>query len=105
MIPTGGISQVQVQGVNLNLGAQAREIVGVQQDDVCTGIKCYNGGTCRPYNIRQGYMCVCPPGYGGHRCDREEERCRPGKCSSKIDHNISLIIFFSFKRHDALVVC
>ncbi|XP_059170575.1 basement membrane-specific heparan sulfate proteoglycan core protein-like [Physella acuta] len=76
----GGVSQVQVQGVNLNLGAQAREIVGVQQDDVCSGNKCFYGGTCRPFNIRQGFMCQCPPGYGGDRCERTEERCQPGSC-------------------------
>ena len=33
----------------------------------CHAHRCANGGVCRP-RLR-AYVCVCPPGYHGHRCE------------------------------------
>ncbi|BFZ23346.1 hypothetical protein BsWGS_26385 [Bradybaena similaris] len=76
----GGVSQIRIKGVDLNLGGQARNMVQVQQYQVCRDAQCLNGGSCRPYNIREGFICECPRGFTGNRCELRGERCFPGAC-------------------------
>ncbi|KAK6966048.1 basement membrane-specific heparan sulfate proteoglycan core protein, partial [Biomphalaria glabrata] len=77
----GSLSQVQVKGVNMNLGAEAVSLKNVIPYDVCAIERpCVNGGTCRAFNIRYGYVCECPSGFGGEKCEQRRETCSPGLC-------------------------
>ncbi|KAH9504451.1 Basement membrane-specific heparan sulfate proteoglycan core protein, partial [Bulinus truncatus] len=77
----GSVSQVQVKGVNMNLGAEAKSLKNVVQYDACFEERpCLNGGTCRPFNIRFGYLCECAPGFMGEKCELKGEACSPGLC-------------------------
>ncbi|KAK3801367.1 hypothetical protein RRG08_059069 [Elysia crispata] len=76
----GGVSEIQIKGVNMNLGSEALDIVGVDQYDVCADSLCQNGGRCRPWNNKYGYVCECPQGFAGERCEVRGERCYLGAC-------------------------
>uniref|UniRef100_A0A0B7ATX1 Basement membrane-specific heparan sulfate proteoglycan core protein n=1 Tax=Arion vulgaris TaxID=1028688 RepID=A0A0B7ATX1_9EUPU len=79
----GGVSQLKIKGVDINLGADAREIVQVEQYQVCRDAQCQNGGSCRPYNTRFGFVCDCPRGLTGERCELIGERCYQGACGAQ----------------------
>ncbi|KAK7494115.1 hypothetical protein BaRGS_00014588, partial [Batillaria attramentaria] len=76
----GSISQVQLKGVPLNLGAEAVEVYGVDQYDACQDSPCYNNGGCFPYNNAYGFRCQCPQGFAGTRCEAVGQMCYPGAC-------------------------
>uniref|UniRef100_A0A8C5KFT1 Notch 2 n=1 Tax=Jaculus jaculus TaxID=51337 RepID=A0A8C5KFT1_JACJA len=52
--------------------------------DVCPQMPCLNGGTCAvASNMPDGFICRCPPGFSGARCQSScgQMRCRRGeKC-------------------------
>uniref|UniRef100_A0A2C9KC15 EGF-like domain-containing protein n=1 Tax=Biomphalaria glabrata TaxID=6526 RepID=A0A2C9KC15_BIOGL len=65
----------------MNLGAEAVSLKNVIPYDVCAIERpCVNGGTCRAFNIRYGYVCECPSGLGGEKCEQRRETCSPGLC-------------------------
>ena len=75
----GSVSQVQLKGVDLNLGADAIELVGVEQYNACGRNPCVNGGTCVPANVKYGFSCLCPQGFIGARCEEVVQQCYPSK--------------------------
>ncbi|XP_012944719.1 basement membrane-specific heparan sulfate proteoglycan core protein [Aplysia californica] len=86
----GGISQIEIGGVGLNLGGEARQIVGVEQYQVCEETFCLNGGVCTPFNNAVGRICACPQGFAGARCELQGEQCYPGACGpSGRCHNLA----------------
>ncbi|KAL4221170.1 hypothetical protein ACF0H5_019434 [Mactra antiquata] len=74
----GSISEVKIKGIDLNLGEEALEIVGVEPYNACRMNPCANGGVCTAANVRYGFICICPQGYMGSRCEEVGERCYPG---------------------------
>ncbi|XP_025082607.1 basement membrane-specific heparan sulfate proteoglycan core protein-like isoform X8 [Pomacea canaliculata] len=76
----GSVSQVQLKGVPLNLGAQAIEVYGIEQYDACRDSPCYNEGRCQPYNNAYGFRCLCAQGFTGLQCEIKGEQCYPGAC-------------------------
>lgn len=74
----GSISEVKIKGIDMNLGAEALEIVGVEQTPVCRDYPCANGATCAPSNTKYGFKCLCPQGFTGLRCEEIGERCYAG---------------------------
>lgn len=74
----GSVSQVQLKGVPLNLGAQAIEVYGIEQYDACRDSPCYNEGRCQPYNNAYGFRCLCAQGFTGLQCEIKGEQCYPG---------------------------
>ncbi|KAK6175562.1 hypothetical protein SNE40_014001 [Patella caerulea] len=79
----GAVSEVQLQGLPLNLGADAIEIYGIDQYNVCQDRPCNNRGQCQPANNKYGYRCVCPQGYAGARCEVSGESCYVGACGNE----------------------
>ncbi|GFR68365.1 basement membrane-specific heparan sulfate proteoglycan core protein, partial [Elysia marginata] len=77
-----GISEIKIKGQNMNLGAEALEIIGVDQYDVCHETPCQNNGRCTPWNNRYGFVCECQKGYTGERCEILGERCYYGACGT-----------------------
>ncbi|XP_076086554.1 basement membrane-specific heparan sulfate proteoglycan core protein-like isoform X4 [Mytilus galloprovincialis] len=76
----GAISQVERNGDNLNLGADAVTLEGIEMYDACQNRPCMNGARCTPANSGDGFRCVCPQGFTGERCDQQGQRCYPGAC-------------------------
>lgn len=35
----------------------------------CFTSQCYNGGTCKEAVYSSDYICQCPPGFSGTRCE------------------------------------
>uniref|UniRef100_A0A7M4FVN6 Brevican n=1 Tax=Crocodylus porosus TaxID=8502 RepID=A0A7M4FVN6_CROPO len=50
--------------------------VGVNISEDCIPNPCLNGGTCSEEEV--GISCVCLPGYGGHTCETDLQKCGPG---------------------------
>ncbi|XP_070794674.1 sushi, von Willebrand factor type A, EGF and pentraxin domain-containing protein 1 [Pituophis catenifer annectens] len=42
---------------------------------------CHNSGTCK--QVGSGYICICPPGYAGLKCEKEIDECRSSPCLNK----------------------
>ncbi|KAL5013502.1 hypothetical protein ScPMuIL_007772 [Solemya velum] len=76
----GSISEVQLKGVELNLGEDALEIQGIEPFNSCYNQPCQDWGTCIPANNHQGYKCVCAQGFTGPYCEKTGERCYQGAC-------------------------
>ncbi|XP_052760298.1 basement membrane-specific heparan sulfate proteoglycan core protein-like isoform X2 [Mya arenaria] len=76
----GSISEVQIKGVELNLGAEALELHGIEQYNGCQRNPCLNGGECVAANMKFGFSCICPQGYTGSRCEERGEQCYPNAC-------------------------
>ena len=48
----------------------------------CPSSPCLNGATCFDLFSGQGYLCVCPPGYEGDRCEIDIDFCTSGPCQN-----------------------
>ncbi|XP_039199397.1 sushi, von Willebrand factor type A, EGF and pentraxin domain-containing protein 1-like [Crotalus tigris] len=42
---------------------------------------CHNSGTCK--QVGSGYICICPPGYAGLKCEKEIDECKSSPCLNK----------------------
>ncbi|XP_021372607.1 basement membrane-specific heparan sulfate proteoglycan core protein-like isoform X2 [Mizuhopecten yessoensis] len=76
----GSVSQVQLKGIDLNLGADYIKIVGVEEYSMCMSDPCQSGGLCRPANNDMGFTCFCVEGFTGRRCEVTGEKCYPNAC-------------------------
>lgn len=76
----GVISQVIINGKDLNLGADALELKGIEPYNACKDRPCLNRGRCLPANSKYGYKCDCPTGFTGSRCENTGRGCYPGIC-------------------------
>lgn len=54
--------------------------------DFCSPNPCVNGGECALFD--GSYVCRCPPGYGGQRCELDTAPCDPDPC----DHGYCSVI-------------
>ncbi|XP_061163155.1 basement membrane-specific heparan sulfate proteoglycan core protein-like [Saccostrea echinata] len=76
----GAVSQVIINGKDLNLGADAIELKGIEPYNACKDRPCLNRGRCLPANSKYGYKCDCPSGFTGSRCEITGRGCYPGIC-------------------------
>nr|XP_022341960.1 basement membrane-specific heparan sulfate proteoglycan core protein-like isoform X4 [Crassostrea virginica] len=76
----GAISQVIINGKDLNLGADALELKGIEPYNACKDRPCMNRARCLPANSKYGYKCDCPTGFSGSRCEVTGAGCYPGIC-------------------------
>ncbi|XP_056009495.1 basement membrane-specific heparan sulfate proteoglycan core protein-like isoform X3 [Ostrea edulis] len=76
----GAVSQVIINGKDLNLGADAVELKGIEPYNACKDRPCLNRGRCFPANSKYGYKCECPTGFSGTRCETTGKGCYPGIC-------------------------
>jgi len=76
----GGISELKIKGVDVNLGGEARKLEDVRPYQVCRYADCRNGANCLPANNRVGFVCQCAQGFAGARCEREGRSCHTGAC-------------------------
>lgn len=76
---SGVISQVIINGKDLNLGADALELKGIESYNACKDRPCQNRGRCLPANSKYGYKCDCPSGFTGSRCEITGRGCYPGE--------------------------
>ncbi|XP_029933222.1 cephalotoxin-like protein [Myripristis murdjan] len=47
------------------------------EEPVCTGVPCMNGGTCQKILESNDWMCDCPDGYYGERCENSTVISQP----------------------------
>ncbi|XP_075555978.1 uncharacterized protein LOC142588284 [Dermacentor variabilis] len=73
-------------------GSRCQELSG------CLARPCQNGGDCVASPQPPGFRCICPVGYGGARCERDEDPCHPNPCA----HGASC---FSLGSHDYYCHC
>ena len=59
----------------------------LKEDQTCDGVKCFNGGHCRPSGLQP--ICVCTSGWSGEWC---EQKLDPGSTSMQI---LSSILAFA----------
>ncbi|XP_062598285.1 basement membrane-specific heparan sulfate proteoglycan core protein-like, partial [Saccostrea cucullata] len=76
----GAVSQVIINGKDLNLGADAIELKGIEPYNACKDRPCLNRGRCLPANSKYGYKCDCPAGFTGSKCEITGSGCYPGIC-------------------------
>ena len=46
----------------------------------CPSSPCLNGATCFERFDSQGYLCICPPGFGGEMCQIDIDLCASDPC-------------------------
>ena len=68
-----------MKGTDLNLGAQAIEMQGIEPYNACLERPCMNRGRCEAANTRYGYRCICTEGFTGYQCQTPGQRCYPGE--------------------------
>ncbi|XP_064028426.1 basement membrane-specific heparan sulfate proteoglycan core protein isoform X3 [Pogoniulus pusillus] len=75
----GCIGEVSINGKKLDLSysfLRSRGVGQCGQSSPCLRSACLHGGRCLPLPTgTTAYRCLCPPGYGGPRCEREEDAC------------------------------
>lgn len=49
--------------------------------DPCSTNPCYNGASCAAQNSNN-YVCLCPPGYSGSRCESAVGLCKNNNCQN-----------------------
>ncbi|XP_060600902.1 basement membrane-specific heparan sulfate proteoglycan core protein-like [Ruditapes philippinarum] len=76
----GSVSEVKLKGVDLNLGAEAIDIEGIEPYNTCRRNPCVNRAECSVANTKYGFKCICPQGYMGTHCEEVSEKCYPGAC-------------------------
>ncbi|KAK3104524.1 hypothetical protein FSP39_004009 [Pinctada imbricata] len=76
----GSVSQVQVKGVDVNLGSEYIDMQGVEPYNACLERPCMNRGQCQAANTPYGYRCVCTQGFTGQQCEAAGQGCYPGVC-------------------------
>ncbi|CAH1774180.1 unnamed protein product, partial [Owenia fusiformis] len=79
----GAVSRVQLDGVQLDLGADAIEIINVIGYDSCKKKPCQNQGECLAASTDEGYKCQCLTGFSGKNCEIQGEKCFPGACGER----------------------
>jgi len=53
----------------------------VQGINICHKSPCQNGATCL-VDILAGYICQCPPGYSGKKCEINVDECASNPCTN-----------------------
>lgn len=57
---------------------EKRDSEGVTSCETCAVNPCENSGVCQEAPTQLGYMCLCPRGFSGINCSRDEEPCYQG---------------------------
>ncbi|XP_030319283.1 basement membrane-specific heparan sulfate proteoglycan core protein [Calypte anna] len=83
----GCIGEVTINGKRLELAEgflRARGVGQCGQHSPCLPTPCLRGARCLPLppsTPGPAFRCLCPPGFGGPRCEWEENRClHPSPC-------------------------
>ncbi|XP_045541991.1 basement membrane-specific heparan sulfate proteoglycan core protein isoform X1 [Papilio machaon] len=76
----GCVSMLILGREEINMMADTTSQNNLQECDSCVPNVCLHGGVCQEARNERGYVCLCPAGYAGLRCDRTGEACRPGLC-------------------------
>ncbi|XP_029344965.1 basement membrane-specific heparan sulfate proteoglycan core protein isoform X9 [Acyrthosiphon pisum] len=76
----GCVSGFKSETRTYNLMKDSVDRQGLGTCDVCSNNQCLNQGICQEAQTRQGYTCICQPGYSGEYCDKISEVCTPGIC-------------------------
>uniref|UniRef100_A0A182FR49 Basement membrane-specific heparan sulfate proteoglycan core protein n=1 Tax=Anopheles albimanus TaxID=7167 RepID=A0A182FR49_ANOAL len=77
----GCISQLKVNGREVQLYQDAISTVGLTACETCAEDPCNNGaGTCMESQTTRGYKCLCREGYTGANCETEGAGCSIDTC-------------------------
>ncbi|XP_077506591.1 cell polarity complex component crumbs [Amblyomma americanum] len=59
------------------------QIAAAPSKDVCSAQPCANNATCRPSELgAEGFVCACPLGLRGSRCEENVDECAGHQCPS-----------------------
>ncbi|KAM9217540.1 LOW QUALITY PROTEIN: basement membrane-specific heparan sulfate proteoglycan core protein [Leptosomus discolor] len=75
----GCIGEVSINGKKVDLSysfLRSRGVGQCRQRSPCLHAACLHGGRCLPLPADPpAHRCLCPPGFGGPRCEQEEDLC------------------------------
>lgn len=78
----GCISRLIIGRLQHDLMRDAISKEEVTTCETCSENPCDNNGVCQEAQTKEGYSCICPPGFSGSTCNKLGEACYPSACGA-----------------------